>query len=117
MPLPDDGPATVDLVKLQLQLTDQVDDAFVTSCTEATNALVRGMRVAQLADDAGVWPAEWPADIVRGAVMLAARLVRRRNSPSGVEAMTDQGAAYVSRNDPDIAQLLQLGPYAKPSVG
>lgn len=116
MTQPDTGPATLDAVKLQLQLDDTVDDVFVTSCVDATNALVRTMRVAQLPDVVDVEP-EWPAYVVRGANMLAARLVRRRNSPSGVEALTDQGAAYVSRNDPDIAQLLQLGSYAKPSVG
>lgn len=117
MTQPDTGPATLADVKLQLQLQDDVDDAFVTSCVDATNALVRTMRVAQLPDVVDPDVPVWPANIVRGANMLAARLVRRRNSPSGVEAMTDQGAAYVSRNDPDIAQLLQLGTYAKPSVG
>lgn len=117
MTQPITGPATVDLVKLQLQLSDDRDDVFITSCVDATNQLVRGMRVAQLPDVAAPDVAIWPEYVVRGAVMLAARLVRRRNSPSGVEAMTDQGAAYVSRNDPDIAQTLQLGAYAKPSVG
>lgn len=117
MTQPDAGPATLEAVKLQLQLSDDVDDAFVTSCVDATNALVRTFRVAQLPDVEPPVEPVWPAYIVRGADMLAARLVRRRNSPSGVEAMTDQGAAYVSRNDPDIAQLLQLGSYAKPSVG
>jgi hypothetical protein len=117
MTQPDEGPATLADVKLQLQLGDTVDDTFVQSCVDATNALVRTMRVAQLPDVVEPVEPVWPAYVVRGANMLAARLVRRRNSPSGVEAMTDQGAAYVSRNDPDIAQLLQLGTYAKPSVG
>ena len=43
-----------------------------------------------------------------GALMLAARLVRRRNSPEGVQAVTELGPVYVSRNDPDVALLLGL---------
>lgn len=60
----------------------------------------------------------WADKVKLGAVMLAARLVRRRNSPQGVAAFTEVGgAAYVSRIDPDVAQLLRLGAYAAPQVG
>jgi hypothetical protein len=59
----------------------------------------------------------WGADHVHGAVMLAARLWRRRRSPDGVAAFAGDTVAYVSRNDPDVAMLLQLGPYAPPVVG
>lgn len=60
----------------------------------------------------------WPPKVELGAVMLAARLVRRRNSPQGVAAFTQEGgAAYVSRMDPDVAQLLRLGAYAAPQIG
>lgn len=60
----------------------------------------------------------WADKVELGAVMLAARLVRRRNSPQGVAAFTEVGgAAYVSRMDPDVAQLLRLGAYAAPQVG
>jgi hypothetical protein len=34
-----------------------------------------------------------------------------------VEVFTDQGAIYVQRNDPDVAQLLRLGTFAGPVVG
>lgn len=61
---------------------------------------------------------EWPERVKLGATMLAARLVRRRNSPQGVAAFTTEGgAAYVSRIDPDVAQMLRLGRYAAPQVG
>lgn len=61
---------------------------------------------------------KWAAKVRLGATMLAARLVRRRNSPQGVAAFTEQGgAAYVSRIDPDVAQMLRVGPYAAPQVG
>lgn len=57
------------------------------------------------------------ARVTRGANMLGARLFRRKNSPSGVETFAGDGVVYVQRNDPDIAQLLALGDYAKPGVG
>lgn len=58
--------------------------------------------------------AEWPPRWRQGAKMLIARFLRRRNSPSGVETVGDMGVAYVSRKDPDVAQLLEIGPYRKP---
>ena len=60
---------------------------------------------------------EYGADIKQGAVMLAARVWRRRNSPSGVESFADLTPVYVSRNDPDIAMMLGIGAYATPKVG
>lgn len=69
-----------------------------------------------LEDDPEAVP-EWREHIKLAAVMLAARLVRRRNSPQGVAAFTEGGAAYVSRVDPDVAQMLKLGRYATPKVG
>lgn len=62
-------------------------------------------------------PGTWPARITYGATLLGARWFRRKNSPAGVEAFGEMGALYVMRNDPDIAQLLRLGPYAVPGVG
>lgn len=59
----------------------------------------------------------WPAHWVHGARMLAARVYRRRDSPAGVEAMGELGPVYVQRNDPDLAQLLEIGRYAPPQVG
>lgn len=107
---PVEDPTDVAAIKLQASVSDSRDDAFIATVADAVNALVRGLPVAQNVTD------EWPGTIVLGSAMLGARLYRRRNSPSGVEALTDQGAAYVSRNDPDIAQLLQLGSYSKPAV-
>lgn len=110
MPQPEAGPATVELVTAQLSLTSD-PDALVTQAVNAANAWVRRQRVADISAEA------WPDDIELGTVMLAARLYRRRNSPDGVQAMTDAGAAYVARSDPDIAMLLQVGAYARPAVG
>ena len=48
--------------------------------------------------------------------MLAARLVRRRNSPGGVESFGDS-VLYVARFDPEIARALRSGNWAMPGVG
>lgn len=74
----------------------------------AVNALVKSYK-----GDRDEWPDYWR----QGAKMLAQRVYRRRDSPAGVEAMGELGPVYVSRNDPDLAQLLELGRYAKPVVG
>jgi hypothetical protein len=58
-----------------------------------------------------------PASRTLGATMLGARLYRRRNSIDGVATFTAEGAAYVQRNDPDVAMLLGIGAYAPPVVG
>jgi len=113
--LPDGGPATLAGVKLILGIRaeDETDDPMIQAKVDAVNSIMSGLPIAELAVDADTWPAR----IIEGANMLAARWVRRRNSPAGVEAMGEFGAAYVMRSDPDIAQLLQLGSWAPPAVG
>ncbi len=118
MPFPSTGPATLPLVKAQLGITDALDDDALTAAVEAVNQVVLELRVAQAADTEPA-PVDWEAwpRIVQGAVMLSARVFRRRNTPDGVAALADQGPVYVQRNDPDVAMLLQLGAWSKPSVG
>lgn len=60
---------------------------------------------------------EWPADVELGALMLAARLHKRRNSPTGIDAVGDIGVSYVSRYDSDLDRLLRLNAWATPQVG
>lgn len=116
--LPVEGPATRAAVKTDLAITDTRDDDRIDAIVSAVNAMVRCWPVCQaavadpVADD---WSGA--AYVERGAVMLAGRLFRRKNSPAGVEAFASGGVGYVMRNDPDIAQMLQLGPWAPPSVG
>lgn len=59
-------------------------------------------------------PVDVGADVELGAVMLAARWYARRSSSQGIASFGDFGPAYVSRTDPDIAQLLRLN---RPGVG
>ena len=53
----------------------------------------------------------------QGAVMHAARELRRRNSPSGVESFADIGVSFVAKYDPQIDQALHTGAYLPPGVG
>jgi hypothetical protein len=64
-------------------------------------------------------PAEYvpDAEIYQGAVMYAARLLRRRNSPAGVETYGGLGATFVARYDPDIDRALHTGAFTQPGVG
>lgn len=52
------------------------------------------------------------------AIMLTARIHRRRNSSGGIETLGDLGGAtYVARYDPDIARALKIDGYQGPQVG
>lgn len=113
--LPDGGPATLAAVKLQLSIEDDRDNDELTQHVDAVNAMVRRWPVARYALLTD--PAAWPADITKGANLMAVRLWRRKDSPAGTEAMPQLGAAYIARSDPEVAQLLQLGPWAPPQVG
>lgn len=111
--LPATGPTDRDAVKSELNISDTHDDVYISSIVDAVNVMVRSWPVAGISDG----EPEWRADTVLGSTRLAARLYSRRNSPTGVEAFGDNGPVYVSRNDPDIAQLLQVGRYRQPLVG
>lgn len=108
-----------DLAKVKAQLSiaadDTRNDVQLTVVVSAVNAYVPTLPYP--GSVAPVDPAPWPSEVELGATMLAARLARRRNSPSGVEPMGTAGVAYVARTDPDIAMLLRTGQQATPRVG
>ncbi|MNW52381.1 hypothetical protein D3C74_298990 [compost metagenome] len=58
----------------------------------------------------------WAGTTQLGAVMLASRLYRRKNSPHGIESVGDM-STYVSRYDSDISRLLHIDTFRKPLVG
>ena len=70
-------------------------------------------------DDSTPDPAVYTPDaqIYRGAVMYAARWLRRRNSPSGIESFADVGVMFVSKYDPQINEALRTGDQALPGFG
>lgn len=82
------------------------DDAL-EACARAVHVLVAVLPVTQ-------GRPTWREDVDLGAVMLTARLHRRRNSPAGVEALTEMGVSYVSRYDSDIARLLRIDAFMGP---
>lgn len=88
-----------------LRTTEASDPALVLAA-EAVVAYVEGLPI--LADrDAG--SAAWPASVRLGAVMLTARTWRRKDTPTGVVSVGDDGSiAYVARFDPDLSRLLGL---------
>jgi hypothetical protein len=57
------------------------------------------------------------AQVYRAAVMYAARLLRRRNNPSGVESFGDMGPTFPTKYDTDIDRALRTGSYQRPGVG
>lgn len=106
-----DYPATVDAVAGWLKVPDSpagtAERVHIAEVVPAVNAFVASFHPGT----------DLAADVVHGAVMLAARIVRRRNSPAGVESFGELGATYVSRYDPDIDRLLGLGEYRRIVVG
>lgn len=52
-----------------------------------------------------------------GAMLLAATLYRRRNSPAGISDFNEMGQVYVQKFDPHVSMLLGLGGWGKPKVG
>jgi hypothetical protein len=84
-------------------------DANLDSVVDAVVAMVEGWKATPVEQ----WPEQWRL----GTIMLIARIDRRRNSPAGVDTVTELGPVYVARKDPDVAQLLQLGAWAVPEVG
>ncbi|CQD13970.1 hypothetical protein ACL1CX_11060 [Corynebacterium striatum] len=57
---------------------------------------------------------EWPERWRLGCMMLIARVDRRRQSPTGVDTITEMGPVYLARKDPETAQMLDLGAFRKP---
>jgi hypothetical protein len=68
-------------------------------------------------DDPGT-PVYLPdGEIYAGAVMYAARQLRRRNSPGGVESFGDVGITFVTKYDADIERSLRTGGWSLPGTG
>jgi hypothetical protein len=56
-------------------------------------------------------------ETMQGATMYAARELRRRNSPAGIELFADGGATFVAKFDADIERFLRTGIWNRPGVG
>jgi hypothetical protein len=114
---------------LRLNGTPTTDDALVTRCAAAVEPQVQSARpdcvVIHSWDEPNPPdppPPGWPvtyvpdAEVYQAGVQLAARLVRRRNSPGGLESFAES-LVYVSAYDPEIQRALRQGPWRRPLVG
>ena len=111
-PVLPDYPATAEAVAGWLATPDgakgDAERAHIAEVVPAVNSWIRTFRTDEVL----------PPHIVRGAVMLAAKITRRRNTPNAIESFGEVGGAtYVARHDPDIEKLLGLGPYRDLVVG
>ena len=99
---------------LMLPAGSDTSDANLAMACDLASALINSLPWVR-----AVWQATaaWPPAVTEAGVMLAARLYRRRNPPSGVESFGDMTATYVLRHDPDVARALRIGPNAMPAVG
>lgn len=92
------------------------------------NAVARGHAITGILATKGGWPsryrvrvtARWgwptvPDEVAQAALIQAARLYRRKDSPEGVVGSSEWGVVRVTRLDPDVQALLQ--PYVVPVVG
>lgn len=92
-------------------LTLPVGDGPMTMVTAAINHYVDSLPSIDC-DASGAWAATTKL----GAIMLAARVYRRKNSPGGIEAVGDS-MSYIARYDSDISRLLNIDTFRKPVVG
>jgi hypothetical protein len=108
---------------------DTSDDDLIRRVSAATEPQVQQARpdrwVIHDPDDPNppdppppTWPTEYvpDAEVYQAAVMLAARVVRRRNSPGGLESFAES-FTYVSQYDPEIQRALRQGPWRTHLVG
>lgn len=100
-------------------LAEPVDSTSLLEYVEGTREWVEGKRsdLWTAADPDADPPvlAEFvpPRNVKLGAAMLAFRFYSRRTSPLGVIGFTEDGAAGMLREDPDIAKLLGIGAHGR----
>lgn len=102
---------------LHLNAVDVDDDDLVVRVCAQTEKYVERCRPEFAAAESGATTYAPDAEVYQGAVMYAARKVRRRNSPAGVQAFGDSGVSFVSKYDADIDQALHTGTWSIPAVG
>lgn len=101
--------AAITLEDMQRHLGTTQTDPSLPDTIRAVVNLVEDWKAKPLAQ----WPERWRL----GCMMLIARVDRRRMSPSGVDTVTEMGPVYMSRKDPEVAQLLEIGAYSRLEVG
>jgi hypothetical protein len=98
-------------VRVSVGLEPADPDPNIADAVLSANAWASNLPHAPADDTDPHWP-----EFVLGVKYLAARWYKRRFTPEGVGSAGDV-PLYVPRRDPDIDQLLRVGPYAPPRVG
>jgi hypothetical protein len=81
---------------------DTADDAAITEAVDASMEGIEGWAVKAFAPTVDVLP--WT--VHQAGLLLANRLMARRNSPDGVVGVSDMGTATILANDADINRML-----------
>ena len=79
-----------------LELSEDDETVMTAVITAVTSAVAHSFDV----------PETEPADVTQAITMQSARLYKRRGTPNGLEGVTGEFVARVSRFDPDVASLL-----------
>ena len=107
---------------LKISVPTEADTALLVQCAAAVEPQVEAARPDMWLTLPPVSGAEGEpptrvytpdAEVTTAAVMLAARLFVRRNSPGGVVTMYDQ-VVYASRYDDEIDKALRHGSHRRP---
>lgn len=108
------GQPTLDEVKALLRIEDGIDDVALQVAVDAV-ARTQAQRLDFPLDDQEEPAPYYDADLQQAFYLRVARLLDRRNSPSGVVGFADYGPTLIARTDIDAAEL--EGPYMKISLG
>ena len=87
------------------------DDPHLARVVPAVNAYINRLPSIDRTSDGS-----WAATTRLGAIMLAGRWFRRKNSPDGISSIGEV-TTYISRWDSDIARLLNIDSFTAPVVG
>lgn len=108
------GQPTLDEVKALLRLEDEIDDVYLQLAVNGV-ASRQEQRLNFPLDDQETPAAYYPDDLKQAFFLRVARLLDRRNSPTGLVGFADYGPAMIARTDVDAADL--EAPYLKVLVG
>lgn len=109
-------PPTLDELKLDRGITDELDDEKLEQVLSAAVHFVEKVRDGDYnfaADPLLDLPDPTP-DLKLGTIRLAGRWHVRRRSPDALIQMADQGSSTVPSFDPDIDRLLGIGRFRGP---
>lgn len=123
-PVPVWCPEALVVAWLKMSVITPSDAELISQCAAAVEPQVEAARPDQFVDeptDPGdpasptVRVYRPDAEVLTAAIMLAAKVFRRRNSPGGMETSFDQ-VLYVARFDPEIEKALRHGTARHPAV-